>query len=192
MSEPACLLCIAKILGGGVLSVKTGCLVTWPLCLLCSSASIRQKLWGRWLSGRWPFGVFVQRRFTVCKKDGEHGFVSTPRLRLQHQICRSESEVSLTSSASCVSTAFQWLTGCLYHTVKHGSEILAWLLGVGWLNCYPVVVCREGWVWCWSCGWGGLHPGFRRCFHSAGLFCFLQIFNMYSMSLLIWTWSAPD
>lgn len=103
----ACLLHIAGMLRADIslcwlTLLKTCCWVMWPepsASLSCSSSS-RQKLWGRWLGGRRPLLVLVQRSLTVREEDREHGFISTSRLRLQRQVCRSEptapSDVSLT------------------------------------------------------------------------------------------------
>lgn len=48
----------------------------------------RQELRGRWLGGRRPLLVLVQRNLAVREEGGEHGFISTPCPR--QQVCRSE------------------------------------------------------------------------------------------------------
>ena len=62
------------------------CSVASPSC----SSSSRQELRGRWLGGRRPLLVLIQRSLAVREEDGEHGFIPTSCLRLQRQVCRSE------------------------------------------------------------------------------------------------------
>lgn len=131
------------------------------LCARCSvaspsrSSSSRQELRGRWLGGRRPLLVLIQRSLAVREEDGEHGFIPTSRLRLQRQVCRSE----------LTTTDMHWtdLNVRTAHMTFCTPEREAFLS-----SCPRGVVCREGWIRSWSCGWGGLHPGLRGCSHRAG------------------------
>lgn len=129
------------------------------LCARCSvaspsrSSSSRQELRGRWLGGRRPLLVLIQRSLAVREEDGEHGFIPTPRL--QRQVCRSE----------LTTTDMHWTdlnvrTAHMTFCTPEGEAFLS--------SCPRGVVCREGWIRSWSCGWGGLHPGLRGCSHRAG------------------------
>lgn len=131
------------------------------LCARCSvaspsrSSSSRQELRGRWLGGRRPLLVLIQRSLAVREEDGEHGFIPTSRLRLQRQVCRSE----------LTTTDMHWTdlnvrTAHMTFCTPEGEAFLS--------SCPRGVVCREGWIRSWSCGWGGLHPGLRGCSHRAG------------------------
>lgn len=89
-SPPSC----SALLGCWAVTL-TSCwlsLVMWPepSVSLVRPSSSRQKLWGRWLSGRRPLLILVQRSLAVREEDGEHGLISTSLLRLQCQVCRSE------------------------------------------------------------------------------------------------------